>query len=44
MKHEASSHEQGPPPGSGWGWFYAAEIAWLVILIVVFYLFTRHFS
>lgn len=44
MKHKLTSSEQGPPLFPSWGWFYAAVIAWLGILIVLFYLFTRHFS
>jgi hypothetical protein len=36
---------EGPPPFLGsWGRLYAAVLGWLVLLIVLFYIFTESFS
>lgn len=44
MKKNFSTEKEGPPVFRTWGWFYAAVVGWLGILIVLFYFFTRHFS
>ena len=37
-------HEEKPPLFPSWGYWYALVIAWLLLLIVLFYLFTKTFS
>gem|GEM_PF-2453638 len=44
MKNKKTPNGEGPPLFPSWGWFYAAVVGWLGALIILFYLFTRHFS
>lgn len=44
MPDNKTYDEERPPFFGKWGRFYAAVAGWLVLLIVLFYLFTRHFS
>lgn len=37
-------HEEKPPIFPTWNYWYVLVIAWLVLLIVLFYLFTKTFS
>ncbi|HYW95187.1 MAG TPA: hypothetical protein VE870_06350 [Bacteroidales bacterium] len=40
-----TSNDESPPPIFGsWPKFYAAVIAWLVVLIISFYIFTVYYS
>ncbi|WP_262888656.1 hypothetical protein [Chitinophaga solisilvae] len=36
--------EEKPPLFRSWGYWYVLVIAWLALLIVLFYLFTKTFS
>lgn len=36
--------EEPPPIGGSWGRLYAAVLAWLGLLILLFYLFSRRFA
>jgi hypothetical protein len=36
--------KDGRPPFGAWWRFYALVVIWLALLIVFFYLFTRHYS
>ena len=41
-KDDAPLTEEEPPPfGGSWRVLYAAVLAWLAVLVVLFYLFTR---
>ncbi len=45
FKLPESTYDPEPPPVLGsWGNIYVATLAWLAILILVFYCFTRYFS
>lgn len=36
--------EEKPPLFPSWTWWYVLVIAWLLLLVVLFYLFTKTFS
>ncbi|RAJ79208.1 hypothetical protein CLV59_106269 [Chitinophaga dinghuensis] len=37
-------HEEKPPLFPSWTYWYVLVVAWLVVLIILFYLFTKAFS
>lgn len=48
MQHPVDQKNEGaderPPVFGSWGIFYGAVVAWLAVLILFFYFFTRFFS
>lgn len=40
----ARQNEERPPVGGSWGRLYAAVLAWLALLILLFHLFSRRFA
>ncbi|HEV3470750.1 MAG TPA: hypothetical protein VG148_15605 [Pyrinomonadaceae bacterium] len=42
-KDAAKTAEEPPPFGGSWRALYAGVLAWLAVLVVLFYLFTRAF-
>ncbi|HVI43348.1 MAG TPA: hypothetical protein VM802_00695 [Chitinophaga sp.] len=41
---EKELHEEKPPLLPSWGYWYVLVVIWLLLLIVLFYLFTKTFS
>ncbi|GAA4305556.1 hypothetical protein [Compostibacter hankyongensis] len=44
MTHDPNKTEDKPPVFKAWGIWYLLVAGWLGLLIVLFYLFTKHFS
>lgn len=42
--HAAVEHDERPPILGSWRNLYMVVLAWLTLLIVVFYFFTQYFS
>lgn len=43
-RRQTGHHEEPPPFGGAWWRLYAGVLAWLGLLILAFYLFSRRFA
>jgi len=44
MTTDNELHDEKPPLFPSWSWWYVLVTAWLLLLIVLFYLFTKTYS